>query len=99
MVVQILTSTAHCFFLRCSRFFEPPFLKEASMTDSLQNDILASGGYITVIIFYICSLYETNGKNKRTNKTVTKLAKMSLKAQLRISFLINLKLSEVSGIF
>ena len=55
--------------------------------------------YITVIIFYICSLYETNGKNKRTNKTVTKLAKMSLKAQLRISFLINLKLSEVSGIF
>ena len=44
-------------------------------------------------------MYETNGKNKRTNKTVTKLAKMSLKAQLRISFLINLKLSEVSGIF
>ena len=44
-------------------------------------------------------MYETNGKNKRTNKTVPKLAKMSLKAQLRISFLINLKLSEVSGIF
>ena len=42
-------------------------------------------------------MYFVNGKNKQTSKTVIKLAKISLKTQLKIIFLIKLNLSEAFG--
>ena len=49
------------------------------------------------VTFCICSLYFVNGKNKQTNKSVTKLAKTSFKIHLKIIFLIKLKLSKAFG--
>ena len=49
------------------------------------------------ITFYIYSLYFVNGKNKQTNKTFTKFAKISLEIQLKLIFLIKLKLYEAFG--
>ena len=37
------------------------------------------------VTFYIYSLYFVNEKNKETNKTFTKLAKISFKTQLKNS--------------
>ena len=61
--------------------------------------------YLYIIPIYIYSSYDEtfyiffgtllSGKtNKQTNKTATKLSKISLKIQLRRTFLIKLKLSE-----